>query len=124
MNTRLHAAGILILISWFFCCFETLLSLCNVCFWFFGPYFQSLLEMRRQLKNSSGDSHKFKEFLHSHPSLLIKSHTLDIHAKSTCRRLAKRKKSLKDILARTKYNLKAIMRSDHKSHMGSPCLSL
>ena len=53
-------------------------------------------------ENTSGDSHKFKEFLHSHPSLPIKSYTLDIHAKSTCRRLAKRKKSLKDILARTK----------------------
>ena len=50
INTRLHAAGILILISSFFCCFERLLSLCNIRFWFFGPYFQSLLEMRRQLK--------------------------------------------------------------------------
>ena len=36
----------------------------------------------------------------------------------------KKGKSLKDMLVRAKYNLKAIMRRDHKSHMGSSCMSV
>ena len=36
----------------------------------------------------------------------------------------KKGKSLKDMLVRAKYNLKAIMRRDHKSYMGSPCMSV
>ena len=45
-------------------------------------------------------------------------------AKNTCRPLAKKSNPLEACLREQKYNLKAIMRRDHKSYMGSPCLSL
>ena len=124
MNSRLHAAGILILISSFFCCFETLLSLCNIRFWFFGPYFQSLLEMRRQLKTHQAIRINLKNSFIPTPPFRLNPIPYIYTLKAPVDGWRKERNPLKTSLREQKYNLKAIMRSDHKSHTGSPCLSL
>ena len=87
--------------------------------------------MRRQLINPTGDSHQFTEFLYSHPSP-PKSYNLDKRANLKCYDCVylwlkapvdlwrKKTNPLKTCWREQKYNFRAMMRRDHKSHLGSP----
>ena len=87
--------------------------------------------MRRHLINPTGDSHQFIEFLYSHPSH-PKSYNLDKRANLKCYDCVylwlkapvdlwrKKTNPLKTCWREQKYNFRAMMRRDHKSHLGSP----
>ena len=87
--------------------------------------------MRRQLINPTGDSHQFIEFHYSHPSP-PKSYNLDKRANLKCYNCVylwlkapvdlwrKKTNPLKTCWREQKYNFRAMMRRDHKSHLGSP----